>query len=402
MLFLAKIGVFVLLIVLECVLIVDAHERGGDLAFWSVVGVSAVMIAVNAVKTFAIKEFKHKIGCYVIDFIGLLVLTLVTGTNLVATICMVVLSEFYLSSYDTKGNFVMFFTWELLYVVLRVTSVVLFDSVFDIAFYSSVTNDMLVILIHFAIMTLSVKLYQKNDEFAKLIDDLDKANANLQEAYEKLAETTAIEERQKIAKDIHDTAGHSITTVIMQTEAARLCIDKNPAEAKKKIIAANLQAKNALEELRSSVHLLSGRMNGQSLKDLMERIVLDTSNGTDVAIRADIEDVKIEEEKAVFLCNTLKEGLSNGMRHGGATAFLVELKQDEYTVTFTLSDNGSGIEMSQIKEGFGLTGMKKRAEALGGIARFSSQVDEGFEITVMLPVKQKEAENEQNQSAHHG
>lgn len=395
MFFLAKVAVFVLLVLLEFVLVYNVFdEYGFSIPFWSVFGVSLVMIVENAVKTFAIREFRHKITCYIIDFIGLLILALVTSTNLVATLCMVVLSEFYLSSYNTKSNFIMLFTWISLYSAIMITSVILFHKEFDATFYTDIMNDFIVFMIHFAIMTLSVRLYQKNDEFAKVIDDLDKANANLQEAYEKIAETTAIEERQKIAKDIHDTAGHSITTVIMQTEAAKLCIEKDPVEAKKKIIAANLQAKNALEELRTSVHLLSGRMNGKTMKELFERIILDTSNGTDIAIRSQIEDIEIEEEKAVFLCNTLKEGFSNGMRHGGATAFWVELKQEDYAVTFILSDNGVGLDLANLKEGFGLTGMKRRAEALGGIARFSSQVDEGFEITITLPIKRKEDTHE--------
>ena len=93
----------------------------------------------------------------------------------------------------------------------------------------------------------------------------------LQKAYDELAEVTALQERQRIAKDIHDMAGHSITTVIMQTEAAKLILDSNPQEAKSKIVAANLRAQHALEELRESVHLLSGRRSRLSLKEALQQ-----------------------------------------------------------------------------------------------------------------------------------
>ena len=74
-----------------------------------------------------------------------------------------------------------------------------------------------------------------------------------------------------------------------------------------------------------------------------------------------------------------------GLRHGGATAFWFELKQTGKKLEFLLSDNGSGVEINKLKEGFGLTGMSSRAESLGGDVWFVSEPDEGFEIHLTLP-----------------
>lgn len=386
LIFYCRLTVFLLLVGLQVFILLVADMP----MFWVVLAVACVLVLENIVKMFVLKKFSHKIACYVIDFIGLLALTLLTRTSLVSTLCMVILSEFYLSTRSFGANVAMAAVWEVFYVAIRVTTSIVWEQEISNETITGTANDMLIIVIHFVIMTLALKLYENNFELEEIVEQLDKSNENLQAAYEKLAETTAIRERQKIAKDIHDTAGHSITTVIMQTEAARLIIDKDPAEAKKRIAAANLQAKNALEELRTSVHLLSGRMSGHTLKELLERIVSDTSNGTDIAIRADIQDVNVDEEKAVLLCNSLKEGLSNGMRHGDATAFFFELKQDDYAVSFLLSDNGKGADTSRMEEGFGLTGMRSRVEALGGIVRFASQRGEGFEIEITLPNRKKE------------
>lgn len=392
--FFCYISILVLLTILEGSIALDIWRRDHSL-FWLIFSIVVLMMAENIVKMFVCKKFHQKIACYVVDFLGLFSLAFLTETNLILPICMLILSEFYLSSNNFKANLAMVTAWEVLYFAMRLVITLLVKKTLNVGFYSETLGEMFSIAIHFMIMVLALTLYRKNEELVRTVEDLNVSNEHLREAYEKIAETTAIEERQKIAKDIHDTAGHSITTVIMQTELAKLLVEKDPIEAKQKIVAANLQAKNALAELRTSVHLLSGRLNGQTLKELMERVILDTSNGTDIAIRSDIDDVKVEEETAIFLCNTLKEGLSNGMRHGKATAFWVELKEDDYAVSFVLSDNGVGMDTALLKEGFGLSGMRTSAESLGGIVRFSSQPGEGFEITVTLPKKQaKEEEHE--------
>lgn len=392
--FFCYISILVLLMILEGSIALDIWKRDHSI-FWLIFSIVVLMMAENIVKMFVCKKFHQKIACYVVDFLGLCALAFLTETKLILPICMLILSEFYLSSNNFKANLAMVTAWEVLYLAMRLVVTLLIKKTLSVAFYAETIGEMFSIAIHFVIMVLALTLYRKNEELVRTVEELNVSNEHLREAYEKIAETTAMEERQKIAKDIHDTAGHSITTVIMQTELAKLLVEKDPIEAKQKIVAANLQAKNALAELRTSVHLLSGRINGQTLKELMERVILDTSDGTDIAIRSDIDDVKVEEETAIFLCNTLKEGLSNGMRHGNATAFWVELKEDDYAVSFVLSDNGIGVDTALLKEGFGLSGMRTSAEALGGIVRFSSQPGEGFEITVTLPKRQrKEAEHE--------
>ena len=240
-------------------------------------------------------------------------------------------------------------------------------------------------LVHFLLVNFCVRFYRQYIRLTSALKELDESKAELQKAYDNLAEVTALEERQRIARDIHDTAGHSITTVIMQTEAAKLIIDTRPEEAKSKIIAANLQAKHALEELRESVHLLSGVSEKETLKSALESILNESSDGTGIRIRSDIDDISVSDAKYRFLCNALKEGISNGLRHGGATAFWFELKSAGGKLRFLLSDNGSGVALDSLKEGFGLSGLSGRAESFGGEAWFVSEPEEGFEIHLVLP-----------------
>ena len=99
------------------------------------------------------------------------------------------------------------------------------------------------------------------------LNEADENRAQLKDVYDELSRTAVYEERNRIAKDIHDNAGHSMTTVIMLTEAAKLLIDSDPQEAKSKMISANIHAKNALDQMRESVHLLAGRAAAKPLRE---------------------------------------------------------------------------------------------------------------------------------------
>ncbi len=245
---------------------------------------------------------------------------------------------------------------------------------------------LLVMAIHFFFAMLLMRFYRTTQKLSVALKEADERKAALKDAYEKLSQTAVYEERNRIAKDIHDNAGHSITSVIMQTEAAKLLVDTYPEEAKKKIIAANIQAKNALDQMRTSVHLLAGRQNTVSLKDEIEEIVAQTIDATDLKIRCDTEDITLDGELSRFLCNSVKECITNGIRHGGATAFYIEIKKHKDEITFLVSDNGKGLD-KDFKEGFGLKGMREKAEHFGGKLIISGEPDEGCEVQIFLPTR---------------
>jgi signal transduction histidine kinase len=136
--------------------------------------------------------------------------------------------------------------------------------------------------------------------------------------------------------------------------------------------------------MRESVHLLAGRNQTATIKEEAEEIIAQTIDGTGVKIRSDISDVPLSDEKRRFIFNSLKECFANGLRHGGATAFYVELKDDEGQIVLTVSDNGAGLP-DDFKEGFGLRGMREKAAAFGGSIRYESEKGDGLEICLTLP-----------------
>ena len=251
-------------------------------------------------------------------------------------------------------------------------------------------GSLLALLLHYIATQFVMSFYWQYVQLNSALEELDKNQQEMEKSYEALVKVAALEERQRIAKELHDTAGHSLTTVIMQTEAAKRVIDTNVEEAKNKIISANLQAKHTLERLRESVHLLSGSSDTASLKMDLEQTISETTDGTGIYIRSMIEDSMLSREKHRFIVRALKEGLSNGIRHGEATAFWFELKTEENTVEFLLSDNGKGMSDGELRAGFGLSAMQDRAQYFGGNAEFQSEADEGFEIRISLPFNKGE------------
>lgn len=396
--------ILALLVFLCGVIAVASFERGAGLPVILTLASAAALVFSMVMKIFVMRTFLRKIAWYVIDSLLLLVFTvfsswgisLVFGSSYIFLVYMLVLSEYYLSAPSLRDCAIMFAVNLAAYTIVYIINAVVrneFGSAFLVS--SQYFLVLIVLVLHFIMFNFAMTVSRKNKQIEENLRELEESRNELLRAYEKVEEATVIEERNRIAKEIHDTAGHSLTTVIMQTEAARLAMEKDPARARHCIDAANLQAKNCLEELRLSVHLLSGRRENVTLKEYLEGILDETAEGTSFTVRSKIDDVEMKDEAERFISNTLREGISNGIRHGGSTAFFFELKDMGNYVELLLSDNGAGADMSKFKEGFGLSGMRAKAEALGGMINFSSEPGEGFEIRLSLPGSLKIAKNPQ-------
>ncbi len=368
----------------------DARPFANIPAWYVLMPAMVAIVAENAIKIWAKINPAAKIACYVFDMLLLLVITIFSDGTLISTLYIIILSEFYIEHEKLSDCIAMGASGIGMFLVtLAVTNSLKEGDINVVPVLTGAVNDLILLAAHFFVLNFAVQIYRKNRELNAALDELNETNAKLVRAYDELKEIAVLEERQRIAKDIHDTVGHAITAVIMQTEAARLVLDSDPEDARRKISTANMQAKNALEQLRDSVHLLSGAETGGTLKTLLETIAHDSADGTGIAVRTDIEDIGCGEEQRRFLGNSLKEGISNGFRHGGATAFWVEVKREGNTLRFLLSDNGEGSDPATLKEGFGLSGMRTRAEKLGGSVEFSTEKGEGFEIRISLPLAVK-------------
>lgn len=394
---LGKWAIFITLILLEALIILNhltafAKSDGWKMLFTILIVEGAVTL-METFKLFVLPEGKVRTSLYILDALSAFGFTFITTPTYATIVYMLILTSFYFDIKRLRPAVVLFAFTEAIYIACKmVQSYVLTETASLLGVLTSTFGTTFALFLHFIVVEVALHFYRQYIKLDTALRELDESKRALEKAYAVVAEVTALEERQRIAKDIHDTAGHSLTTVIMQTEVAKRIIDKSPAEAKQKIISANLQAKHALEELRDSVHLLSGNTESKTLKTALEDIIHESTDGTGIVIRSNIEDVTVSPAKARFLCNSLKEGIANGLRHGGATAFWFELVKEDNLLQFVLSDNGKGVELGTWTLGFGLTGMQNRARALGGEVAFASETDEGLEIRITVPADGKEWE----------
>ncbi len=359
----------------------------------------AMLIILCAVEMYAVKTMTGRIVIYVFDFLLLLAICSITGSAYLSALYCVILTEIYI-------NVDVFRTKIIIFAVSCGGFIVTCVLGWLIGHMWKLTPDEIVNLIsdglvgaiifavHFAVANFLLEFYHTNLKLTAALKETDERKAELETVYKELSETAVFQERNRIARDIHDNAGHSMTAVIMQTEAAKLLIDSNPEEAKAKIVSANMQAKNALEQMRESVHLLAGRNAARSLKQELEETLAQTMDGTDINIRSDIADIELPWDRRHFVANSLKECLSNGIRHGGATAFYVELSQDGDFAKLTVSDNGCGLP-ADFKEGFGIRGLREKAAAYGGRMVVESEQDDGCEITIVIKINEKISGNKE-------
>ena len=231
-------------------------------------------------------------------------------------------------------------------------------------------------------------------------------NSNLNEMHEKrlnreltkqnyLADKNArLVERENISRNIHNSVGHSITAAIMTLDAADMLYDVKPDEARKRMNDANERIRGSLESIRRAVRTLddeAGTMPVSDLKAAMDGIiddfVMDTERHVDRIY--EVPDIQIPREHAEFLTGVLEELLTNGVKHGGATKFVVILTGDSAHIKLEVKDNGrsdfgEANSKARIEKGFGVKKIVSYAERCGGKTGFVN--DEGFRAFVELPV----------------
>lgn len=228
--------------------------------------------------------------------------------------------------------------------------------------------------------------YNKEEKEKKelLYKELLKAHKKLKEYADRVERLTIIEERNRIARDIHDTLGHKMTVLIMQLEMSSYMIDEDIEKAKQLIENAKKQAREGLLSIRKVVETLRINENVSRGIDFIKQMVDEFSKktGSEVELKIKGNQIKMPSNVDIALYRIVQESLTNAVRHGKASKIDVEIVFRENSVNFCIKDNGTGVE--NIKEGYGLKGMRERVEHLKGKVMFESR--DGFEVKGYLPI----------------
>ena len=210
----------------------------------------------------------------------------------------------------------------------------------------------------------------------------------MQELKEKSAENEQLAilmERDRIAGEMHDTVGHTLTTALVEIEASKMLISMDPEKAGEKMQIARTQMKKALDEIRNAVRMIKSDKTGINFTSSITKLVEDTQIHTNVIINSDISTVEgILNIQEKVLYGIIQEALTNAIKHGRCSEIDLYLKEESGIIVLHCADNGIGSH--HVDFGFGLTAMKDRVEGLGGILSIATKPNNGFALTVKMPL----------------
>jgi signal transduction histidine kinase len=209
-------------------------------------------------------------------------------------------------------------------------------------------------------------------------------NSRMKYYNDDMKKITILQERSRMSKQIHDTLGHVLTAVSVQLGAAELLFEKNPKEALIKIANAKAQTREGLNSVKQTLSLIDE--DHVQFEDRIFDIIGKARAGMNIKILAQISvkgDFSISVQE--FILSALKEGITNGVRHGGASTFVFRFGADDGNLLFYLEDNGKGCE--KINMGYGLTAMERQAQTYGGVLEPYSVKDEGFVLKIAIPCR---------------
>jgi len=232
------------------------------------------------------------------------------------------------------------------------------------------------------------------DAFNQMVEDLDasqRAVADKEQARTVLLKkliTAQEEERERIARDLHDLLGHTLSVVVLKSELAGKLIDRDSAAARKQILEVEQVARKALNEVREAV---SGfRSSGLAAELAASRLAL---LDADVRLDYQVQPVKIDAAVEATLALCLSEAVTNVLRHAKASRVEVDFHDAGETLHLQISDDGRG--GMDDASGNGLRGMRERLAAIGaglaiesprgGGSRLSICVDKAWQANAGVP-----------------
>lgn len=205
-----------------------------------------------------------------------------------------------------------------------------------------------------------------------------RANARLRLAHDEIEHLAKVAERERIARDLHDLLGHTLSLVILKSELASKLSDRDPERAREEIRDVERIARDALAEVRSAV---AGYRSGGLQSEIQHaRSALATAG---VAFETDVlPKTSLPAAHEAVLCLALREAVTNIVRHAGARRCRFSLRVSDSACTMSVTDDGRGGEQPF---GSGLTGMRERVEVLGGTLTRDGR--HGTTLTVTLPLQ---------------
>ncbi|BAZ11296.1 periplasmic sensor signal transduction histidine kinase [Calothrix sp. NIES-4071] len=212
------------------------------------------------------------------------------------------------------------------------------------------------------------------------------ANQKLKQYAIKVEYQATLEERNRIAREIHDSLGHSLTALNLQLETALKLSQSNPVKAHDFLARAKELGSKALQDVRQSVSALRLHpWQGESLEQAIVILMEDVERATSVQPQYVINlTVPLSSELSIAIYRIIQESLTNICKYANATKINLELLIVNSELHLKIQDNGAGFDLNQNTKGFGLHSMRERTEALGGKFNIETSPRQGCTIQVII------------------
>lgn len=333
-----------------------------------------VMVAVFF--TCYVLSFKSK-GWVVYFWTSVQILVSITMTLLFGYMYFALFIAFFIGNIQKRAGFFTLYSIHLLTTIAAIN----YEMITGNRVFISQLPFVLVSMI--AVVLLPATTYNRNNQ--------DKLQGQLEDANKRISELVIMEERQRIARDLHDTLGQKLSLIGLKSDLAGKLIHKNPAQAVIEINDVRQTARSALKEVREMVT----QMRGIRLEDELIRIrqLLEAAE-----IEFQLEDspklvnTSLITENVLSMC--LKEAVTNVVKHSGATLCQVRIEPSRTDLLIKVKDNGTGIEGSSLYDkGHGLQGMRERLEFVNG--SMDVLQDQGTTLIIRVPNVFKQPELEE-------
>jgi signal transduction histidine kinase len=230
----------------------------------------------------------------------------------------------------------------------------------------------------------SKKLLQENQYQYQLIHQQNKV---LEQYANQIEQQTLVEERNRMARELHDTVGHTFTSVIMGMDAVSYLIEASPQKAVERLEVLRNVTRKGLEEVRRSIHQMAPEGDDMllslQLAGLANEFALHT--GTKVTLETRGTECDLPKQTKLAFIRCLQESLTNAKRHGSASNVHVVLHFHANRTDLAIKDDGAGT--SEFKAGFGITSMEERISALSGNLHVTSASGQGTAVRCSIPTR---------------
>jgi signal transduction histidine kinase len=231
----------------------------------------------------------------------------------------------------------------------------------------------------------SITQHAEIQRLGEAVFELVEANLGYQQYARDAEQASAVEERSRITREIHDIIGNTLMANVMSMEAAIGLIRKSPHEAEVLLNSAKENAKERFDEIRRILSLLRSKDEPrESFSQAVGKLVKLFRLATGIQVTLELTNTPVAMRPAVeeTVYRLVQEGLTNSFRHGRTTRVLVFSGLTDENLVVVVEDDGGGIQ--EMREGIGIAGMRERVASVGGEFRFGN-LGGGLQLVAEIP-----------------